>query len=157
MDAGIQAFRMLYPFSVDSASILLGQLRQMFNTPDSQQSSCALEELEPRRLFAVSVSINAGQKFQQIDGFGTAMAWWKTAPYNEPGWTQMYYQDLGSSMLRMDLNINALRGPDDDLTTPVTMVDDLQTNINQFNFHLPLAGQNVGDLVAASKSQKLDD
>jgi O-glycosyl hydrolase len=115
------------------------------------------EELEHRRMFSVNVTVNATQTFQQIDGFGTATAWWETSPYNEAGWTNMYYQDLGASMMRVDLNINALRGSDDNLTTPVTMVDDINTNIAQFDFHRATAGQNIGDVVAASKTQKLDD
>src|ERR1700743_575786 len=77
----------------------------------------------------VNVTIDINQRFQTIQGFGTAMSYWVDAPYSDPGWTKMYYQDLGCSMLRIDLNLNALRGPHDDLATPVMLSDDIDANI----------------------------
>jgi O-glycosyl hydrolase len=68
----------------------------------------------------------------------------------------MYFQDLGSSMLRMDLNINALRGSDNDIATPVTMVEDINQNIAQFDFHNSRV-QPFGDMAKASLTKKLDD
>src|SRR6184192_2430719 len=88
------------------------------------------EALEPRQLLAVGVTVNAAQRFQTIDGFGTTMAWWVPGIYDNPAWSDAYYKDLGSSMLRMDLNLNALLGPNKDPTTPVAMGEDIQANIN---------------------------
>jgi O-glycosyl hydrolase len=115
-----------------------------------------LEPLEPRRFFAVSIAIDAAQRFQQIDGFGTSMAWWRPGVYDQPAWLDSYYKDLGSSMLRMDLNINALPGTDGDLATPVTMGADLQANIDQFNWQ-SIPTTRFGGVAQAAASRKIDD
>src|SRR3954469_19402844 len=56
-----------------------------------------LEPLEGRRLMAVDVTVNTMQRYQPIDGFGTAMASYVGGLYNS-AWSDMYYQDLGASM-----------------------------------------------------------
>jgi O-glycosyl hydrolase len=118
----------------------------------------ALEILEPRQLLAatVDVAIDTRQHFQSIDGFGTALAWWVKDPYTTDAWQKMYYQDLGSSMLRVDINIKSLAGPDHDLATPVVLGDDLQANIAQFDFGADGVA-NYGAVAKASKDDKLDD
>src|SRR3954468_9246557 len=93
------------------------------------------EPLEPRQLLAVNVSIDTAQRYQTIDGFGTSMAWWVPGVYEQSAWQDAFYKDLGSSILRVDLNINALPGSDGDFATPVNMVEDLQTNINAFDWN----------------------
>src|SRR5438552_2686649 len=113
------------------------------------------EPLEVRRLMAVNIAIDATQRFERMQGFGTSIAAYTPGLYNS-AWTDMYFQDLGSSMLRMDLNINALRGADNDIATPVTMIDDINQNIAQFNFHYPSV-QPYGDVAMASLSKKIDD
>src|SRR4051794_16716606 len=41
-----------------------------------------IEALEPRQFLAVNISVNAATRFQQIDGFGTSMAWWVPGVYD---------------------------------------------------------------------------
>jgi O-glycosyl hydrolase len=117
---------------------------------------CLLELLEARQLLAVNVALNANDRHQTIDGFGTSMAWWVPNLYEQEAWRNTFYQDLGSSILRADLNILALAGSDNNLATPVTMVEDLQTNINQFDWNaVPVA--RYGGVAQAAQSKKLDD
>src|SRR5438034_5432609 len=115
-----------------------------------------IEQLEPRRLLALNVAINAAARFQQIDGFGTSLAWWIPDLYEQDTWRNAYYQDLGSSMLRVDMNILALPGSDGDLATPVNMVDDLQSNIDQFDWNSVPAAR-FGGVAQAGATKKLDD
>src|SRR4051812_33535875 len=114
-----------------------------------------IEPLEPRQMLAVNVSVNAAARFQQIDGFGTSMAWWVPGVYDNDAWRSAYYQDLGSSMLRMDLNLNALPGADADVTTPVVMGEDLQTNVNQFDWNAVVL-QRFGGVAKAAATKKID-
>src|SRR5687768_11824031 len=116
---------------------------------------CA-ETLEPRRLLAVDVNIDAATRFQQIDGFGTSIAWWRNNVVEQEAWRNAYFQDLGSSMLRVDLNILALPGSDGDLATPVTMVADLQTNINAFNWN-SVPTQRFGGVIRSAAAKTIDD
>src|SRR5687768_9963461 len=116
---------------------------------------CA-ETLEARQLMAVDVNIDAGTRFQQIDGFGTSVAWWRNNVVEQEAWRNAYFQDLGSSMLRVDLNILALPGSDGDLATPVTMVADLQTNINAFNWN-SVPTKRFGGVIQAAATKKLND
>src|SRR5688500_5689766 len=118
-------------------------------------TSPLFETLEARRLLAVNVAIDATARFQQIDGFGTSIAWWVPGIYDQPAWHDAYYKDLGSSMLRVDLNIDALPGTDGDFATPVAMVEDLQTNIDAFDFD-SVPTQRYGVVAAVSASKKLD-
>jgi O-glycosyl hydrolase len=114
------------------------------------------EPLEPRVfLSAVNVAINTATHYQQIDGFGTTMFLPENGYYENPAYQKMYYQDLGSSMLRMNLELDALEGPGATIASPVTLVDDLQTNISMFNFQQPDV-QSDGQLAAASKTYGLD-
>jgi O-glycosyl hydrolase len=117
--------------------------------------SAQIERLECRRLLAVNVVIDANQRFQEIDGFGSALAWWTNSPYDQAAWRDMYFRDLGSSILRVDINIKSLSGPDNNLATPVNLVDDLQTNISQFNFAAQGVA-NFGGVAQASLTKKLD-
>ncbi len=93
-----------------------------------------IEGLEQRMLLAADVTIDAGTRYQTIDGFGSALAFWLTSPYNQTAWQNMYYQDLGSSMLRVDMRASALEGSDGNWLTPVTLGTDLAANIAQFDF-----------------------
>ena len=108
-----------------------------------------------RQLLAVNFAVNAAGRFQQIDGFGTSMAWWVPGVYDNDAWKNAYYQDLGSSMLRMDLNLNALLGSDGNATTPVVMGEDLQADINQFNWNTVVL-QRFGGVAKAAASKKID-
>src|SRR5918993_5297992 len=116
---------------------------------------CA-ETLEPRRMMAVDVDIDAASRFQQIDGFGTSVAWWKANVVEQQAWRDAYFQDLGSSILRVDLNILALPGSDGDLATPVKMVDSLQTNINAFDWN-SVPTQRFGSVIKDAAARKVPD
>ena len=113
-----------------------------------------IELLEQRTLLSVNVAINAGQQFQKIEGFGTSLA---SAPslYESAAYQKMYYRDLGASMLRVNLRLDALEGPDQQLWSAVTLGPDLQADINQFNFQQPDV-QSDGQLAAAAKTYGLD-
>ena len=46
-------------------------------------------------------------RHQTMDGFGSSiMTWWDAGPFYTEAWQRMYYEDLGASMLRMDMNAN---------------------------------------------------
>lgn len=114
-----------------------------------------IEALEPRTMLAVNVTVNASQRFQEMDGFGTALAWWMNAPYQSPAFKDLYYQDLGSSMLRVDININSLAGADNDIATPVVLGSNLQTNISLFDFSAQGVA-NFGHMANASLTKRID-
>src|SRR5437773_12581411 len=116
-----------------------------------------LEYLEPRRLLAVAISIDTSRRFQSIDGFGTSAAWWVPGVYDQPAWRDAYFKDLGSSMLRMDLNILALPGSDGDLATPVNMVEDLQSDIDAFDWNAVPVQQFAGVAQAAAGEKLAGD
>src|SRR5688500_15641970 len=116
----------------------------------------SVEPLEPRRFFAVAVNIDAAARFQPIDGFGTSLAWWREGLFEQEAWRDAYFKDLGSSALRVDLNILALPGSDGDLATPVTMVEDLQTNIDAFDWN-SVPTKRFGGVIQAAATKKLDD
>lgn len=114
----------------------------------------AVESLESRTLLSVNVAINTAQQYQKIEGFGTSLA---TDPslYESTAYQKMYYQDLGSSMLRVNLRLDALEGPDYTIASPVTLGPDLQADINLFNWQQPDV-QADGQLAAAAKKYGLD-
>ncbi|HEY2587029.1 MAG TPA: hypothetical protein VGI81_14885 [Tepidisphaeraceae bacterium] len=114
----------------------------------------AIELLERRVLLSVDVAINAAQQFQQIQGFGTSLAdaW---SLYESPAYQKMYYQDLGSSMLRVNLRLDALEGPGQQISSAVTLGPDLQADIDLFNWQQPDV-QADGQLAAAGKTYGLD-
>lgn len=65
-----------------------------------------LEPLESRRLLAISatVTLDPGQAFQTIDGFGAAMIGWKNvAEYQTTGFYDQIVNDLGASMARIPI------------------------------------------------------
>ena len=115
-----------------------------------------IEPLEPRRMLAVDVNIDAAARFQQIDGFGTSIAWWKENLADQDAWRDAYFKDLGSSVLRVDLNILALPGSDGDLATPVTMGENLQANIDAFDWN-SVPTKRFGGVIQAAAAKKIDD
>src|SRR5688572_14885464 len=122
----------------------------------SVAAAVAVEPLEPRRLFAVAVTIDAATRFQPIDGFGTSIAWWKENLVEQETWRDAYFKDLGSSVLRVDLNILALPGSDGDLATPVTMRTNLQANIDAFDWN-SVPTTRFGGVIKAAAAKKIDD
>jgi O-glycosyl hydrolase len=114
------------------------------------------EPLEERVfLSAVNVAINTATRYQQIDGFGTATFLPNDGYFETAAYQKMYYQDLGSSMLRVPVELDALEGPGGTITSPVTLVDNLQTDISMFNFQ-QADTQSDGQLAAASKTYGID-
>lgn len=107
-------------------------------------------------MLAIDITIDAATQFQTIDGFGTSLSWSTNTPYSQDAWRNMYFQDLGSSMLRFDMRHNALKGPDGDWETPVTLGTDLAANIAQFDFNTLGVGQ-AGLVAQAGQSKKIDD
>src|SRR5689334_16799436 len=55
-------------------------------------SRSLFEPLEPRQLLSVNVAINAAERHQAIDGFGTSLAWYVPNLYDQPAWQSAYYQ-----------------------------------------------------------------
>ena len=119
-------------------------------------AAVVVETLESRRLLAVAVDIDAATRFQQIDGFGTSLAWWKDNLADTDSFRDTWFKDLGSSVLRVDLNILALPGSDGNLKTPVTMVDNLQTNIDAFDWN-SVPTKRFGGVIQAAATKKIDD
>lgn len=102
-----------------------------------------VEPLEARLLFA-NIAIDANVQHQTIDGFGTSLSWWMNNPYDTAAWQNMYYDDLGASMLRSEMRTTALEGSDGDWKTPVTLGTDLAANVALFDFNrqgVRIAGQ----------------
>jgi O-glycosyl hydrolase len=114
----------------------------------------SVEPLERRVLMSVNVSIDATQQFQKIEGFGTAVAS-DPSLYESAAFQKMYYSDLGSSIVRLPLRLDALMGPGGTLDSPVTLGPDLQADISLFNFQQPDV-QGDGELAAASKTYGID-
>lgn len=57
----------------------------------------------------VQVSVDGTQKFQTIDGFGTAVyLYMQAGPFRDPRLQQMYAVDSGNSLLRMELSPEVL-------------------------------------------------
>lgn len=57
----------------------------------------------------VQVSVDGTQKFQTIDGFGTAVyLYMQASPFRDPRLQQMYAVDSGNSLLRMELSPEVL-------------------------------------------------
>jgi len=100
---------------------------------------------------AVELTIDTGDQGQEIDGFGTYLAWWINQSLYTPEWHELYWSDLGASMVRIDLHIEVLRGKDGDLATPARMVEDLSANIRAMDFGAKGVGE-VGGVAAAGKA-----
>lgn len=97
----------------------------------------------------VSVTVDDTIRHQTIDGFGTCLAWWLEKPYSDPKFRELYYRDLGCSILRMEFHPNALE-------REVTLSDDIDANIRLFNFKAP--GVKVfGEFAQAGMKLKLDE
>jgi len=81
----------------------------------SAPSQLIVESLEQRMLFAVDVTLDGAQRFQTIEGFGSAISDFApgTTKYVTDAWQNMYYQDLGDSILRVSMNNQVAAGPDE--------------------------------------------
>jgi len=98
-------------------------------------SACTFENLEPRQLLSVNVAINTAKHFQTIDGFGTSLGGGTNLrDLSSKKLQKLYWQDLGSSMLRVDLHNHVLSAKPGDWKTPVYMGPNIQKNIALMNF-----------------------
>jgi O-glycosyl hydrolase len=80
--------------------------------PRSPVVSAQFESLEDRRLMAVGITIDAGNRQQTMDGFGTSFGGYTpNVLTSSPKFQRMYYQDLGVSMVRVPLQFTALKAP----------------------------------------------
>jgi O-glycosyl hydrolase len=113
-----------------------------------------IESLESRVMLSVSVAIDASQHFQTIEGFGSTVTD-DAALAESPAYQKMYYQDLGSSILRLPIRLDALTGPGGVIASPVALGPDLQSDISLFDFTKPDV-QSDGAMAAASKTYGLD-
>ena len=105
-------------------------------------------------MLSVNVTVDATQQFQKIEGFGSSIAD-AYSLYESKSFQQMYYQDLGASMLRLPVRLDTLTGPGNVLASPVTLGPDLQADIALFNFKTPDVTSD-GTMAAASKQYALD-
>jgi O-glycosyl hydrolase len=115
------------------------------------------EPLEQRKLMAVDVTIDATDRRQSIDGFGTALG--GSTPANlvkSDDFQKMYFQDLGSSMLRVALNFSTLKAADGNLATPVYLGPNIDKNIALFDWNQYNIKQS-GIFARAAMKQGLDD
>lgn len=85
---------------------------------------------------AATLTIDANQRYQTIEGWGTCMITWSLsqAPYTQTAWRNAY-RDLGCNILRVAMTKNVLVHPSGNYATPVVLSDNLQSNIALFNFN----------------------
>lgn len=105
--------------------------------------------------FAVEVSVDLARKHQSIDGFGTCLAWWKEKPYDDPAFREMYWRDLGCSMLRMELHPNALTSNGKLDGPAIVLGEDIDRNIALLDFKAK-GVRNFGEFARAGSKLKLD-
>ncbi|MEX0775708.1 MAG: hypothetical protein WD042_08325, partial [Phycisphaeraceae bacterium] len=98
--------------------------------------------------WADAYQINPNQRYQAIEGFGTALAWWNNDEYRNPAWQQAYFQDLGSTILRMDITLYAAHTAQGssvvNLNSTPLIFDGTANDVAQLNFgydSLVTAGQ----------------
>ncbi len=85
---------------------------------------------------SVDVTVDAGVRYQTLDGFGTSLGGSPTLKQlQSPTLQKIYYKDLGASMLRVNLAFQALKAPDGNLATPVYLGPDIRRNTKRFNWN----------------------
>lgn len=85
-------------------------------------------------LNAATVTVDMNSRYQKIEGWGSCVGgvyYWD--PYYKDYW-QTAFRDLGCNILRLPMGKEVLVAPDGNYATPVELVDDLQTNIDEMNF-----------------------
>lgn len=97
--------------------------------------ACLVESLEDRRLLSVDVTVRTVSRYQTIDGFGTSLG---GAPslqlLRSKTFQKEYWQDLGSSVFRVDMHDHVLRAKDGNYATPVYMGPHIERDIRMMNF-----------------------
>jgi len=122
----------------------------------SLASHMTVEELESRTLFAVDITLDGAQRFQTIEGFGSAIADYApgTTKYNTSAWQDMYYQDLGNSLLRVSMFNTVADGPDNNHKThDFDFTGNYATDLANMDFTRVGTQKNVA---VAGQTKKLD-
>ncbi len=117
---------------------------------------------------AANVSTDLSQRYQEIDGFGTTLAFFRDelgpdrSQYNSESFYDFYYGDMGGSIVRMEMlytvlsDFKAAQPSNAELVTPINMVADTYQNIDKFNFNAYGVG-HIGQFVQQAASRALDD
>ncbi|MEM9753360.1 MAG: hypothetical protein AAF916_08235 [Planctomycetota bacterium] len=96
---------------------------------------------------ATNLSTNPNDRGQTMDGFGTALAWFMDSVflnprsgYNTDAFADLYFNDLGASMARMELQYTVLNDAqtinpsNSQMETPIFLGGNTYDNIAKFNF-----------------------
>src|SRR5436190_4715114 len=97
-----------------------------------RHKSFCIEGLEQRMLLAVDLAIDVDTRFQQIDGFGTAVSGFPGQ--TDPTYQNMYFQDIGSSILRVPIDYRTL-----------TLDHAIQPNTTQMSTPVPLGSDTYAN------------
>jgi O-glycosyl hydrolase len=98
---------------------------------------------------STSISLDATQQHQTIDGFGTCLSQ-GVSYYTSPDFVNMYARDLGASMVRVPLTSDVLPK-----TTPVTFGSDIDADVSLLNFN-NYDANNYGSFTSLANAAKLD-
>ncbi len=104
---------------------------------------------------SVDVAVDGNQTHQEIHGFGTCLAHWLSEPYNWQSFREMYAQDLGCSILRINLEPRALIK--DHMKQTTTFSADINENISKMDFTVFHVGDPFGQFAQAIDQLKLDE
>jgi O-glycosyl hydrolase len=122
-------------------------------------------------LAAVDVTVDGSQTYQDIKGFGTCFGYWINEPYSWDSFRQMYAQDLGASIVRMELGHWVLfqsgslcyeghcghNRSQTDLFTDYNFTENINDNVALLDPCAQFVGTPFGVLVNAVDQYKLDD
>lgn len=84
------------------------------------------------------VTVDMTTRNQTIEGWGTSMIFWNRSrtPYQELAWRRAY-RDLGLNVLRVIINKEVLVDNGGDMSVPVPLGADIESNIAKMNFDNP--------------------
>jgi len=84
------------------------------------------------------IAVDVTTQNQTIEGWGTSMIFWNRSrtPYRDLAWRQAY-RDLGLNVLRLMINKEVLVDASGDMTVPVSLDADLESNVAKMNFANP--------------------
>jgi VCBS repeat-containing protein len=107
---------------------------------------------------AVDITVDDSTTYQTMSGFGTCLPGWSPTPWRSTGPHQDYWQDLGASILRIDMDAAALN-PDICHETITYLGPDIDDNIALMDFDRSCKGlvSTYGPIAAAAATMALDD
>jgi O-glycosyl hydrolase len=109
-----------------------------------------------RAAWAVNITVDTGTRHQTIEGLGTCLCFWISDPYSTSAFQEMYYQDLGCSVLRMELQPRCLNPALGD-ETDTYLGPNIDDNVALFNFGAQSGGEPFGSFVRAADRYAIDD